>query len=168
MDILLCEKATLAGEFMSSEPVVPVGRVDSVTETSTRPGHIAGELPIASDVTVPQPELTPGSPLRGTAQSVGTAFGKAVAKARGVPSRMAELRQRFTVIRGKAREDTASAAQDIRQNARQKLTSVRTRAQYYAHEHPLEFIVAAGGVGVVLGFALRIWRSSRRDERYKR
>lgn len=148
---------------MSSEPVVPIDRDVSASETSRLipQSEIAGELPVASDVTVPQPEV-PATRKREAAETVGAAVGKAVVRVREVPRRMAEMKERFTVIRGRAREDAASTAGDFRENARQKVQEARTRADYLAHEYPLEFILGVGAAAFVLGFALRIWRSSRR------
>ncbi len=149
---------------MSSEPVVPIDkdvRVPETTRLSPR-SDIAGELPVASDVTAPQPEIAPANRKREAAESVGTAVGKAVVKVRELPRRVADMKQRFIVISGQRREDAVSSAGELRDNARQKVQQARSRAEYLAHEYPLQFILAAGAAAFVLGFALRIWRSSRR------
>jgi hypothetical protein len=149
---------------MSSEPVVPIDKDVRASDTTrlTPRADIAGELPVASDVTVPQPEIAPTTRKREAAETVGTAVGKAVLRVREVPRRMAEMKQRFTVIRGRTREEAASTAGELRENARQKVYEARTRAEYLAHEYPMQFILGAGGTALVLGFALRVWRSSRR------
>ncbi len=149
---------------MSSDPVVPINRDTSITDSARvrSRSEIAGELPIASDVTVPQPDIVRGDRKRDAAETVGAAFGKAVVRVRELPRRMADMKQRFIVIKGRTREDAASTAGEIRENARQKVYEARTRAEHLAHEYPIEFILGAGATAFVLGFALRIWRSSRR------
>jgi ElaB/YqjD/DUF883 family membrane-anchored ribosome-binding protein len=149
---------------MSSEPVVPIDKNLTASETTrlNRQSEVVGVLPVASDVTVPQPEIAPRAKTRDAAESVGTAVGKAVVRVRELPRRVAEMKERFTVIRGRAREDAASTTEDLRQNARDKVRDARTRAEYLAHEYPLQFIAGAGAAAFVFGFAMRVWRSSRR------
>lgn len=140
---------------MSSEPVVPLESRDILAEPTA-------VLPV---VPVPERELPAGDDmnprLRNTAESVGTAVGKAVNKVRTLPRRVSEMRDRFTVIRGGAGEATSST-EDLKDTARQKMYEARSRARFYAHEYPLQFIAAAGAAGFFLGFILRVWRSSRR------
>jgi ElaB/YqjD/DUF883 family membrane-anchored ribosome-binding protein len=150
---------------MSTEPVVPLDNDASAEQGSRVHPQPVGELPVASDITAPQPQTTaePSPRMRDTAETVGTAVGKAVGKVRELPRQMAELKERFTVIRGRARESATSTAEEFRQNARQRAYQARTRVEQVAHEYPLQFILAVGAAGFVLGFALRVWRSSRRD-----
>jgi len=149
---------------MSSEPVVPINKVEepALDERLSPPIPPERELPLHS-VNVPRPDAAAENPrLRDTAESVGTAVGKAVHKVRDLPRRVSEMRERLVVIRGRTREDATSTAAELKENARQKMYEARNRAQYYAREYPLEFLAAVAGVGFVFGFALRIWRSGRR------
>ncbi len=52
-------------------------------------------------------------------------------------------------------------ADEFRRTARRQLRNARVAANRAANEHPIETILAIGGVGLVVGFLLRIWRSSR-------
>lgn len=139
---------------MSSEPVVPLESRDIVT----------GRADVIPVVPEPERELPVGSEvnprLRNTAESVGTAVGKAVRKVRSLPNRVSSMRERFTVIRG-GQESSAGTAAEMKETARQKIDEARSRAEFYAHEYPLQFIAAAGAAGFALGFILRVWRSSR-------
>lgn len=147
---------------MSSEPVVPVNNmgIASENEPLIRPIVPERELPVESVVVEEPAELNPR--LRDTAESVGTAVGKAVGKVREFPRRVSEMKERFTVVRGRAQEDAASTAGELKESARQKVDQVRSRVQYYSREYPLQFLAGVGATCFVLGFALRIWRSSRR------
>jgi hypothetical protein len=149
---------------MSSEPLAPLNNNETPSETTvvSHPVPVERQLPIDSVITGAT-EREDGNPkLRETAETVGTAVGKAVNKVRDLPRRVSEMKERFTVIRGRTREDASSAAAELKENARQKAYQARSRAQYYAREFPLEFLAGVAGVAFVLGFALRIWRSSRR------
>lgn len=139
---------------MSSEPVIPLESRDILAEPT-------GITPV---VPVPERELPAGSDtnlrLRNTAESVGNAVGRAVNKVRTLPRRVSSMKERFTVIRGGGGEGASAA--DIKETARQRIDEARSRARYYAHEYPVEFIATAGAAAFALGFILRVWRSSRR------
>jgi ElaB/YqjD/DUF883 family membrane-anchored ribosome-binding protein len=141
------------GTPMSSEPVIPLENRGILAEPTG--------VPV---VPVPERELPVGSDanarLRITAESVGNAVGKAVNKVRTLPRRVSSMKERFTVIRGGGTEGASPA--DMKETARQKIYEARSRARYYAHEYPIQFIASAGAAGFVLGFILRVWRSSRR------
>lgn len=142
------------GTPMSSEPVIPLANRDVLAEPT-------GVAPV---VPVPERELPAASDtsprLRNTAESVGNAVGKAVSKVRGLPQRVSSMRDRFTVIRGGGKDSATTA--DMKETARQRIEEAGSRARYYAHEYPVQFIAAAGAAGFVLGIILRVWRSSRR------
>jgi hypothetical protein len=147
---------------MSTEPTVPVKNEETVREMPLVSPAVTPEreLPAQSVVSEEQLELNPK--LRDTAETVGATVGRAVCKVREFPQRMSEMKQRFTVIRGRTREDAASAAGELKETARQKVHEARSLARYHARENPIQFILAVGAVSFVLGFSLRIWRSSRR------
>ncbi len=172
---------------MSSEPVVPLNneereeespyvapgterdlrraagsvaaRTDRMLEPEYRDSRPLGELPIRR---VPRERDEGANRVRGTAQTVGSAVGKVVNKARELPGRLAEMKERFTVIRGRTQENAASKASEIGENAKQKVSEARTRIEHYAHESPLQFVLGVGGACFVVGMILRMWRSSRR------
>ena len=165
---------------MSSEPVVPLNNVEKEEESPyVAPG--LQHLPARAQRVIPNrtdrllereypdsrplgeiPEK-PSPRLRGTAETVGSAVGKVMNTARDLPRRVAEMKERFTVIRGRTQENAASTAEDLKETAKQKARQAQTRVQHYAHEYPLQFIGAVGAAGVVLGIILRVWRSSRYD-----
>jgi hypothetical protein len=164
---------------MSSEPVVPLNNAEKETDTSyVAPGT---ERELRSDELVsrnrpdrlieresrdsrPLGEI-PGEPahrLRETAETVGSAVGRAVNMARDLPRRVEEMKERFTIIRGRAKEDAAATAEEVRETAKHKMRQAQTRVQFYAREYPIEFILGVGAFGFVIGMFLRAWRSSRR------
>jgi ElaB/YqjD/DUF883 family membrane-anchored ribosome-binding protein len=111
------------------------------------------------------PSLGGNPRLNHTAESIGSAVGSAVERVRELPrrlqGRMQEMKQRFTVIRGRARGDASEAARDLKQTAEQKIVQARSRAAHYAREYPIQVILAVTGAAFILGFSLRIWRSTR-------
>lgn len=141
---------------MSSKPNTPLNDAAELeTPVYVPAGSVDRQLP-------EQATTTNSGALHDTAESVGAAMGKAVGKVRELPRRMAEMRERFTVIRGRAREDAASRAVEMKETAKLRVSQAQTRAEYYAHEYPIQFILGVGATAFVLGFILRIWRSSRR------
>ncbi len=165
---------------MSSEPVVPLNNAEKEEESpyvapglQHQPARAQRVMPDKTDRLLereypdsrPLGEI-PGEPsprLKGTAETVGSAVGRAINKARDLPRRVAEMKERFTVIRGKTQESAASTAEDFKETAKQKARQAQTRVQHYAHEYPLQFIGVVGATCVVLGMILRVWRSSRYD-----
>ncbi len=166
---------------MSSEPVVPLNNAEKEAESpyvapediQHHPARAQRVVPNRADRLLereypdsrPLGEI-PGEPsrrLRGTAETVGSVIGRAINTARDLPRRVAEMRERFTVIRGRTQQNAASTAEELKETARQKARVAQTRAQHYAHEYPLQFIGAVGASCVVLGMILRVWRSSRYD-----
>ncbi len=100
--------------------------------------------------------------LSDAAERVGNAVGSAVEKVRELPERLQQMKERFTVIRGRTQEDLSTKAgeiaDDLKQQAQLTVTRARTRARYIAREHPRAVILGAAVVGMVLGIVLRVWR----------
>jgi ElaB/YqjD/DUF883 family membrane-anchored ribosome-binding protein len=99
--------------------------------------------------------------------SVGTAIGTAMNRARRFPSymqdRAEDLRRRFRVIRGRAatgelKEDVSERVSEVADETSRQVRLMRSRADYYAHNYPLQFIAGAAATGFVVGFLLRMWR----------
>ena len=120
------------------------------------------------------PALLPGTPvafvepdehrsprLDNTAGAIGNAVGAAVDRVRHLPERFSEMKQRFTVIRGRARDKSAVAAEDLKETARVRTRQAQMRVQHLANEYPVQFILGVAGAAFVMGFILRIWRSRR-------
>jgi hypothetical protein len=132
------------------------------TEPELEPGPTTvGELPQKAAVpTRPSAGLELGNPaLNRAAERAGHAVGVVVERAREFPARVAEARERLTVIRNRRKEDASRTAAAWKQTAQQKLYEGRSRAQQLAYEQPLYVIAGAAGIAFVLGFAMRIWRS---------
>jgi ElaB/YqjD/DUF883 family membrane-anchored ribosome-binding protein len=102
-------------------------------------------------------------------ERVGEAMGNALESMKNIPDRLQDMKERFTIIRGRAQEDLAAKASEVaedvkerasdaRNRAEQMARDMRTRTELYASQDPLGFIARAAVVGVVLGIALRIWR----------
>ncbi len=128
-----------------AEPVMPI---EDPNRELPAPGPTIVELPERS-----RPRLN------GTAEAIGSAVGTAVETVRHLPDRLQDMKARFTVVRGRAREQAAIRAEDWKQTARSRVYEARNRAQFYAREYPLHVIAATAGAAFILGFALRIWRS---------
>jgi hypothetical protein len=132
------------------------------TEPELGPGPIpAGNLPQEAATWTRQPagkEL--GNPaLNQAAERVGRAIRVAVDEARKLPARVAEARERLTLVKSRRKEVASRTAAEWKQTAQQKLHEGRSRAQRLAYEQPLYVIAGAAGIAFVLGFAMRIWRS---------
>ena len=98
--------------------------------------------------------------LNQAAERVGEAVGKSVGSVRELPRRLAELKERLIVIRGRATEDASLAAMEWKQNARQRVRLARNRAELLADDYPVQVIVGAAALSFLVGFGLRIWRSN--------
>lgn len=126
------------------------------------PVDVRHRLPVESTVVVPRG--TRESRVDTAAQAVGSAVGQAVQTVRDLPDRLRlqqrvkEMKQRFTLIRGRAQEDARDKAQELKDKAGETWADTRTRAARLAHQYPFGVLAAAAGLGVVLGVALRIWR----------
>ena len=97
--------------------------------------------------------------LNSAAENIGSAVGSTVESAR---TRLQEMKQRFTVIRGRTQRDlsikASEVAEDLKDQAQRTVTDARTRAERLARRNPFAFIAGAAAVGFVLGIVLRIWR----------
>jgi hypothetical protein len=118
-------------------------------------------LPAANAGLLPPSESEGHERLNHTAEALGTAVGTAVDRMRQLPDRFAEMRQRFTVIQGRARDRASMKAADLRDTAEKTAYRARTRAELYANEYPVQVILGIAAASFVLGFVLRLWRSNR-------
>ena len=155
------------------DPLHPAERELPEHATPSRIGHIP---------------VTPANPrLNSAAESVGTALGTAVSNVRNLPNTLQEAKARFTVIRGRRKQDVQEAAEgavnrireagtevkdrirdagsEIKDQARERLDDAKERIQqarvhadHVAHEYPLHVMAGAAAVGMLLGIGLRIWR----------
>src|SRR5512142_2578140 len=62
---------------------------------------------------VPRRELPEHSRLNSAAETIGSAVGTAVERARQLPERLQDMKARFTVVRGRTQEDARSKAQEM-------------------------------------------------------
>jgi ElaB/YqjD/DUF883 family membrane-anchored ribosome-binding protein len=97
--------------------------------------------------------------LNSAAENIGSAVGNAVENAR---TRLQEMKERFTVIRGRAQRELSTKAGDVadelKQQAQRTVSDARTRAEHLARRNPLGSIAAAAALGFVMGIVLRLWR----------
>ena len=97
--------------------------------------------------------------LNSAAENIGSAVGNAVGSAR---TRLQEMKQRFTVIRGRTQRDLSATAsevsEELKDQVQRTVSDARTRAEILARRNPFGFIAAAAAVGFALGILLRIWR----------
>lgn len=115
-----------------------------------------------------------GSTLESAAEQIGDTVGRALRAARELPDRAdqlrAELRDRFTVVRGGRGASLGDKASDLKDAAQEKLEQgkeratrlarqARVRASRLADEQPLRIVLGVFIAGVIAGVALRLWRS---------
>lgn len=137
----------------------PTARVDPDRELPEQatPGRI-GEWPTRTTAPAGHPP----------ADRAGYALGTAAGRARQLGSRLQDqvhdriddLRSRFQVIRGRASENVQETAGELKRDARQNLNQLQSRAQYLAHEYPIQFVLGAAASAFVIGFVLGWWRQS--------
>jgi len=101
--------------------------------------------------------------LSNAAESVGSALGNAVGLARrfpeDLPKHLQEMKKRFTVIAGRAKDRAHDAVEDVQETATVRVHWARNRAERMAEEQPLRVIAGAAILGLLLGIALQIWRN---------
>ncbi len=147
-----------------AEPAIPV---DDPNRELPGPGPVAvrefpvREIPVARVPVDESAERATSPRLNGTAEAIGSAVGSAVESVRHLPDRLQEMKERFTVIRGRAQDEAANRASDLKETAQEKARVARHRAAYYSREYPLHVIAACAGVGFLVGVVMRIWRSRR-------
>ena len=104
------------------------------------------------------------SRVQGAAETIGSGVGRAVSAVRDLPDRLRlqqrleEMKQRFTVIKGRAQEDALDTAGELKDKASVKWADARTRASRLARQYPFAVVLGAAGAAFILGVALRIWR----------
>src|SRR5512146_2173310 len=152
---------------MSSEPVRPMPPVPGTQVPEPASSMMPPRLD--PDRELPPADVQRNARLHETAETIGAAVGSAVESVRELPRRlqrelprrMQDMKQRFTVIRGRTSQDASAAAAEWKQTAQHKVSQARHRAEYLAHEYPIHVIVGAAVTAFVIGFALRVWRSNR-------
>jgi len=80
-----------------------------------------------------------------------------------VQNRVADMRHRFRVIRGRMRsgelqDEVRGRASELTDEASRQARVARHRAELYARNYPLQFIAGAAAAGFAIGFLLRMWR----------
>ena len=171
----MTESFSKTAESFSHQPPAS----ESTTRASAMPGSSA-ELP---GTLRGSNELPAGSAkeqqMREVAGRIGGALGNAVRHARGFSGRIRgglELVQRHVADKAAhlpqesssaaaQLKETAGAAQEAaagwRQAAQRKFLEAREQAQGLKGEYPLQIIVGLALASFVIGFGIRIWRSSR-------
>jgi hypothetical protein len=104
-------------------------------------------------------ENTNRSRLESAAETAGTTLGRAVSTVRDLP-------RRFSVIKGGAGDKASQVAEeatakldDIKVEARNRAQLLRSRAQIYVHDYPLQVIGGVFAFAFFAGMTLRIWRT---------
>ncbi|HEU5403211.1 MAG TPA: hypothetical protein VFU86_17780 [Terriglobales bacterium] len=114
--------------------------------------------------------------LVNAAETVGSTLGNAVGTIREkvqsglevVKMRSAEQGASVEDLAGKMRdrageiqEQTKERIQEWSSTAQQRIQSLRVRTRRFSQERPAELILAIGGIAMIAGVILRLWRSSR-------
>ena len=97
------------------------------------------------------------------ASAIDTLREKARPVTNFVQDRVADMRHRFRVIRGRMRsgelqDEIKDRATELSDEASRQARIARTRAEFYARNYPLQFIAGAAAAGFAIGFLLRMWR----------
>lgn len=114
--------------------------------------------------------------LVNAAETVGSALGSAVGTIRGkvqsglevVRMRSAEKGTNMDELTEKVRNRTEAVkeqanrrVQEWSSTAQRRIRDLRVRARDFSRERPEELILAIGGVAMIAGIILRLWRSNR-------
>jgi hypothetical protein len=141
------------------EPLYP--NVKTPEPVEKEPADFRHLLPVDSEIVAPR---APASRLQDAAETVGSAVGQAVNAVRELPEhlrlqqRLADMKQRFIVIKGRAQEDALDKAGELKEKVGVKWADTRTRASRLARQYPFGVVLGAAGAAFILGVALRIWR----------
>lgn len=124
-------------------------------------------------------ELQPrerGRKLVKAAETVGSTLGSAVGTIRGKvqsglevvrkrsaekSASMDELTEKVRNRTGEVREQANRRIQEWSSTAQRRIRVLRVRAREFSRERPEELILAIGGVAMITGMILRLWRSHR-------
>ena len=127
----------------------------------TYPGKLPPEnvLPQPGGTTAEQSRMLPSAhpQAENLARRVGVIAGRAL---REVPRQIGMLRQHLTVISG-GKEGLSDTASDLSRKARRNAAMLRTRANDFACERPIQVILGAAAVAFILGLSVRVWRGNR-------
>ena len=114
--------------------------------------------------------------MQEVAERIGGALGTAVRQARGVSGRVRgglQLVQKQVADRiARAPQDASEAAAqlketaeekaaDLKHGARRRVTATRRQIEGLKAEYPLQIILGLAAAAFVIGFGIRIWRSTR-------
>ncbi len=135
------------------QPVTPMNAAPEPPQPSD-PGYPAAGPPELRGSTAPPA----GSHA---AEAAGEAVGSAVVAARHLPQRLQQVKHRLSEATSRAGRELRSSADEFTRKASRKLSLARSRAARLSHEYPLGTVMAAAALGLVLGFALRLWRDNR-------
>jgi ElaB/YqjD/DUF883 family membrane-anchored ribosome-binding protein len=108
------------------------------------------------------PQGNPGDDrLNDAAEQIGSSVGRAIRNVRQLPEQLGELKDRFTVIRGRGKRAAGEKAQEVKEAAAERVQRTRRRIDMLVNEYPVQVILAAAGAAFLLGVSLRVWRSNR-------
>jgi ElaB/YqjD/DUF883 family membrane-anchored ribosome-binding protein len=152
-------------------PLEPVVNVDPIRATS-----LPGPPPAFDESEARRMKRGCQPALVNAAESVGSTLGSAVGTIRDkihsgldvVKKRSADtgvnLNQVAETMRTHADEVTEETSRRIRQwsgAAQRRIERVRTMGKEFSRERPAELILAIGGIALIAGVFLRLWRSNR-------
>jgi hypothetical protein len=147
-------------------------------EHKQKPATTKPLVPVLSE-TLPGEFLGSPSEVRGKSQNATEHFGSKVGEAIG--NLNSRIQSGLRVLYGKSHHvgeaigDITNTPQhearplsqnapilmgEFRRNAYRRLQKAKAASQRAMNEHPIESLVAIGGVALVTGFLLRIWRSN--------
>jgi len=104
--------------------------------------------------------------LVNAAESVGSTLGSAVGTIRDkVQSGLKVVKKRSAeksaTVAGQVKEQANRRIQELSDTAQRRISTLRVRAHEFSQERPAEFVLAIGGIAMVAGIILRLWRSNR-------
>jgi ElaB/YqjD/DUF883 family membrane-anchored ribosome-binding protein len=135
---------------------------------------------VADDANRLLPEEAEASPLEHYGAQLGSAAGVAVVALRRAQEKVRRLANEKTATVTdiasarvqEVREEGATRAEEwgrtlrertfeMRRQARNGIYRARLRAREVQNDYPVQVVMAAGAVGLVIGAGLRIWRANR-------
>ncbi|MDT8069275.1 MAG: hypothetical protein ROO76_14000 [Terriglobia bacterium] len=140
------------------------------------PGTLPGTSPLADELEARRMKREQERPLVNAAESVGSTVGSAIGAIRNTVHSGIKLVKKHSSDTSSSFEDLSDSVRDradevTRQTrlraqqwtsaAQRRVRTVRTRVHEFSEQRPAQFVLAIGGIAMIAGLILRLWRSNR-------
>lgn len=153
------------------KPLEPDHELPAVGTTA-----LPGTSPLADELEARRMKREQERPLVNAAESVGSKLGSAAGAIRNTVQSGIELVKKGSsetnssledlsdTVRERADELTGQTRLRTQQwttEAERRIRAVRRQVHKFSEQRPTEFVLAIGGIAVIAGLILRLWRSNR-------